>query len=136
MIEIFVLISLSKNISARAKSQGRSGWPFVLLLLGLWFGGEIGGGFAGGILSLMISPNVEPNFLLCYLGAIGCAIIGAVIAFQVVGPLEPTRAISRLEVHDKDLPVLKERWNDRNAGPDNRGGPRPGGEEKYRPESR
>jgi hypothetical protein len=136
MIEIFILISLSKNISARAKSQGRSGVPFVFLLLGLWFGGEIGGGIAGGLVSLMMDPTSEPDFLLCYLGAIACAVIGAVIAFKIVGPLETGRSESRLEIRDRDLPVLKERWNDRRAEPDDGRGSHPDGEEKYKPGSR
>ena len=136
MIEIFALIAMGKNISARAKSQGRSGVPFVLLLIALWFGGEIGGAIGGVVLSEVLDPGKEPNMLYCWLGAMVCAIIGAVIAFKIVGPLETGRSDSRLEVRDRDLPILKERWNDRSDERDDRRGSRNEDDEKYKPGSR
>ena len=136
MIEIFALIAMSKNISARAKSQGRSGAPFVLLLIALWFGGEIGGAIGGVVLSTIIDPGSEPNMLFCWLGAMACAIIGAAIAFQIVGPLETGYSDSRLKVRDRDLPILKERWNDRSDDRDDRHGSRHEDDEKYKPGSR
>ena len=136
MIEIFVLITLSKNISARAKSQGRSGVPFVFLLLALWFGGEIGGAVAGVVVSLILEPNSEPEFILPWLLGIACAIIGAFIAFKIVGPLEPEHSEDRLDIRDRDVPILKERWNDRKAAQDDRREPRRDGDENYRPGAR
>ncbi|VTR93457.1 Membrane protein OS=Rhodopirellula sallentina SM41 GN=RSSM_01052 PE=4 SV=1 [Gemmata massiliana] len=89
MLEILILISLSKSIAAKAREKGRGGAPFVFLLLALWIGGEIFGGAAGGIISVIALGDDEPNLLLVYPLAIAGAAIGAVIAFQIVKSIAP-----------------------------------------------
>ena len=110
--------------------------PFVLLLLALGFGGEIGGAVAGVVVSLILDPTTEPSLLLPWLLGMLCAIIGAFIAFKIVGPLETKQFEGRLVVRDRDIPILKERWNDRNTMQDDRREPRHDGDEKYKPGSR
>jgi hypothetical protein len=56
MIEIIVLWRLGRRVAERARSRGRRGGLYVLLLLALWFCGE----FAAGISAI---------FLLAALGA-------------------------------------------------------------------
>lgn len=89
MLEIFALISLGKNIAAKARVKGRRGGPFVLLLVVLWFGGEIFGAIVAGVVSMVALGDDEPNILILYLGAIPGAIIGAVVAFQIVKAITP-----------------------------------------------
>ena len=90
MLEILALIAMGKSIAAKARAKGRSGTPYVFLLLALWFGGEIFGAIVAAILTEP-DANGEPNMLVMYLGALVCAAIGAVIAFVIVGALQPIR---------------------------------------------
>ncbi len=92
MIEILILINLSKSIAAKAREKGRSGTPFVFLLLALWIGGEVFAAIVAGVLSMVVMGDDEPNLLLVYPAAIAGAVIGAVIAFQIVKAIAPARS--------------------------------------------
>lgn len=111
MIEIFALISLGKNIAAKAREKGRSGGPFVLLLVVLWFVGEIFGAIVAGVVAMIALGDDEPNMLILYLGAIPGAIIGAVVAFQIVKAIAP--ANTRGEYDDEDEYDRPDRDRDR-----------------------
>ncbi|MBP3953962.1 hypothetical protein J8F10_01420 [Gemmata sp. G18] len=89
MIEILILIRLSKSIAAKAREKGRGGAPFVFLLLALWLGGEVFGTVIGMIISLAVLGDEEPNLLVMYPPAILGAIVGAVVAFQIVKAIAP-----------------------------------------------
>lgn len=89
MLEILILISLGRNIAAQARAKGRSGPAYVFLLLGFWFGGEILGAIAAAVISVAVTGEDEPNMLAMYVAALVTAIIGAVIAFKIVGALPP-----------------------------------------------
>jgi membrane associated rhomboid family serine protease len=104
MIEILILISLSKNIAAKAREKGRSGGAFVVLLLALWIGGELFGAILGCVVSLVALDDDEPNMLMCYAGALGGAIVGAVVAFLIVKAIAPTysRDEDDYERYDRD----------------------------------
>jgi hypothetical protein len=84
MLEILILFRLGSSIADRAKRKGLSSTAFVLMLLGFWFSGEIGGGIIGAIVSMILNPHQEPHIGLIYLGALVCAILGAVLAFKIV----------------------------------------------------
>ncbi len=100
MLEILILIGLSKSIAAKANAKGRSGTPFVLMLVGLWIGGEICGAILGVIISVSSNPKAtEPNMVLIYGGALAGAIIGAVISFVIVNSLAD---LSRRDDYDDD----------------------------------
>jgi hypothetical protein len=91
MLEILILIRLGQGISNRARDKGRSGGLFVVLLLLLWFGGEICGGIAGAVIGMVAMGQDEPALVVCYLGALVGAAIGAVVAFAIVNNLSPVR---------------------------------------------
>jgi hypothetical protein len=81
MLEFFIIRALGGKIADIARNKGRSAVPYVLLLVLLWFGGEISGAFIGfGFLD-------EP------LAGIGMALAGAAggagIAFAVVSSVSP-----------------------------------------------
>ena len=103
MLEILILIALGKRIAAKARDKGRSGTAYVLLLLGMWLGGEISGGLVVGITEALISGRDEPALGLIYLGALIGATIGAVVAFLIVGALP---AVDRDD--EDDDPVREE----------------------------
>lgn len=87
MLEIFFLVFLGKKIAAKARDKGWSGGGAVLLLVGLWFGGEVAGAIAAVVVELMLDPDAEPNFLIVLVGCYSCAALGAGVAFTAVGLL-------------------------------------------------
>ncbi len=89
MLEIILLFVLGKKIAALAGEKGRSGWPFVLVLIALWVGGEIAGGVAGAVVSVYALGDDEPNMLLMIVGALVGAATGAVVAFLIVKSVPP-----------------------------------------------
>jgi hypothetical protein len=91
MLEIILLYVMGKKIAAIAAGKGRGGTGYVFLLLGLWFGGEIGGGIFGFMVALAADPGREPNLGVVYLCAIMGAAVGAVTAFVIVNSLSPVR---------------------------------------------
>jgi hypothetical protein len=87
MIEILILINLSKKIAAKARDKGYSGGGFVVLLLALWFGGEITGMFG----AILLLGDGDENFFAAYLAALGGAVVGGILAFTIVGALSETQ---------------------------------------------
>ncbi len=65
MLEILILISLTKKIGEIMERKGhKSGWYKVLTVV-LWFGGELMGAIVGAV----ITELTGVNFLVAYLGA-------------------------------------------------------------------
>lgn len=91
MLEIFMLFTLGRNIANKARRKGQSGAAAVLILLALWFGGEIFGAIVGAVLS------GGKDILVAYIGAIFGAIIGACIAFTIVSSMPDQAKDSRDE---------------------------------------
>lgn len=89
MLEIILLWVMGKKVVGIARSKGRSGTPYVFLLLGLWFGGEIGGAVFGAVISLISNPHQEPSFGIMYGLALLGAAIGAILTFVIVNSLPP-----------------------------------------------
>lgn len=79
MLEILLLIFLSKKIAANAEEKGYGGVLFVLLFLGCWIFGEI----AGGILGILLFQN----FLTAWVVGVASAFGGTIFAFSVVALL-------------------------------------------------
>jgi hypothetical protein len=79
MLEILLLYALGKNIAEKAENQGRGGALFVIILIVLWFLGEIVGAFVGMI--------VTGEKLYAYLFALIGAAVGAVLAYTFLAVL-------------------------------------------------
>jgi hypothetical protein len=79
MLEILLLYGLGKNIAEKAENQGRGGALFVIILIVLWFLGEIVGAVVGMI--------VTGEKLYAYLFALIGAAVGAVLAYTFLAVL-------------------------------------------------
>jgi hypothetical protein len=78
MLEIFLIIAVSKKISAMMTQKGRNPTGYVILFIALWFGGEIVGGILGAIVTILMDRRaMEGDGLMC--GAYVLALIGAAI---------------------------------------------------------
>jgi hypothetical protein len=81
MLEIIVLIALSRRIYENADNKGLPGWPFVLLFLGLWLGCE----FVGILIGILVAHPGDISaicgiYFLAFMGAT----FGGLMAFVVV----------------------------------------------------
>ena len=88
MLEIVLLVVLTRKIGAILQGKGRtSGW-FKFLTVVLWFGGEIVGGVIGVVVGEMYGFDIMvAAYPLALLGAIAGAIAAYVIA-QSARPAE------------------------------------------------
>ncbi len=85
MLEIILLIRLTRRIGEMLKAKGRkSGW-FKFLTVVLWFGGEFIGGLIGGVIAAL---NGWSNILAYLIALIGAA-IGAGTAYFIARSLPP-----------------------------------------------
>jgi len=92
MLEIIILIMLSGKIGKIVESKGRKKIGYQLLLIGMWIGGELFGAVLGGVIGAIAFEGEEPTTLFIVALALGCAITGAVIAFQIAKKLSPLDA--------------------------------------------
>ena len=83
MLEIIILFVMCKNMGQIVRRKGRRPLGFQLLLIGMWFGGEIVGGLLGTIATAMIDGQYEGVGPLAYLAALVCAGLGAWLAFRI-----------------------------------------------------
>jgi hypothetical protein len=86
MVELFILYSLAKKLGDQAEAKGRGRFGYQLLLWLFWFGGEFCGAMFGGALAAG-GGDGEPNMILVYACALIGAVVGAFIAFAIVGSL-------------------------------------------------
>ena len=85
MLEIIMLINLTKKIGAMLEAKGRkSGW-FKFLTVVLWFGGEI----VGGIMGLMLAAINDWGRLIVYVIALLGAAVGAGTAYLIARSMPP-----------------------------------------------
>jgi uncharacterized membrane protein YeaQ/YmgE (transglycosylase-associated protein family) len=124
MLEIIILIVLAGKIGKTVEAKGRRKGPYQLMLVGLWFGGEVFGALLGGILTFALSNDPDPPLFLAYVLALVGAIVGAVISFAIVNGLSP------LPTEDDFYRGGRghEAWADADVGKFG-AKPRPGGEE-------
>jgi hypothetical protein len=87
MLEILVIIGLSRKIAATCKEKGRSAVGWIFMFIGLWFGGEVLGAIVGTIGGLAASGGEEPGFLIPWVCGLLGAACGAAIAFAIVNGL-------------------------------------------------
>lgn len=80
MIEILILIALTKKIGSICEDKGHSAGKYKLYTVLLWFGGEIGGGILGAIIG-------DGEMGMAYILALVGAITGAVLSFVIANNL-------------------------------------------------
>ena len=85
MLEIIMLIRLTRAIGKMLEEKGRKAGWFKFLTVVLWFGGEIVGGFMGGMLAALNGWNT----LIAYLFALIGAAIGAGTAYMIARSMPP-----------------------------------------------
>ena len=83
MLEILLLIFLTKKIGEICQDKGRKAGGYKALTVVLWFGGEIVGAILG-----LVATSGEGGALVYVLALIGAA-VGAVISFTIVNNLTP-----------------------------------------------
>jgi hypothetical protein len=89
MLEIVILIVLAGKIGRIVESKGRKKIGYQLMLVGMWIGGELFGMVVGAIIGGMATGKEDGAVLVGVVGALACAITGAVIAFQIAKHLDP-----------------------------------------------
>lgn len=95
MIEILVVVSLTKGIASRAREKGQSAGLFGTLLVAFWVLGELIGGLVGAFASA--ANGGEPQMIVVYAGALIGAGIGAATAYGMLGMSRDKYAASRFE---------------------------------------
>src|SRR4051812_6084390 len=89
MLEILFLWNLAKRIGVILREKGRKPLPFQVMLVLLWFCGEIAGGAVGAI----VFDNPAGGFNgMMYLFALLGAAAGATVTFVIVKNLQPIGA--------------------------------------------
>jgi hypothetical protein len=73
MLEIILLIFLTRRVGEIVRSKGRNAGWFQVLTVALWIGGELAGGIVGAIVGVM----TDSGALFAYLFALVGAAIGA-----------------------------------------------------------
>ncbi len=63
MLEIFMLRRLCGWLGDKAREKGHGPVPYQVLLVVLWFGGEISGAILGVVLAFMMDANAEGGLL-------------------------------------------------------------------------
>ena len=88
MLEIIVLIFLTRQVGEIVEEKGRrSGWYKALTVV-LWIGGEV----IGAIVGLVVAEVTGSGQFLMYLCALVGAALGAVLAFVIAKSLSPVVA--------------------------------------------
>ena len=91
MLEIILLIGLTKKIGRILEEKNRkSGW-FKLLAVALWIGGEIIGGIIGAAVGQISGLGIGIAYLLALLGA-ACGALAAYLIAKSVRPVETFEA--------------------------------------------
>jgi hypothetical protein len=112
MLEIFLIIAISKKIAAMLKEKGRSAAGYVILFVVMWFGGEIVGAVIGAIVTIAADPN--PNAMnagfpwMAYVMALVGAAIGGGIGYAIAAAVpaiekpDSPRRRARFDDDDED----------------------------------
>jgi hypothetical protein len=83
MLEILLLIFLTRKIGAICEEKGRKAGGYKALTVVLWFGGEIAGAIIG-----VVATSGDGGALVYLLALFGAA-VGAAISFAIVNSLTP-----------------------------------------------
>ncbi|HWG45300.1 MAG TPA: hypothetical protein VN688_21230 [Gemmataceae bacterium] len=119
MLEIAMLVIFCGKIGKIVESKGRKKIGYQFMLVGIWFGAEIFGAILGGIIGAIALEDENSATLLIIACAYGCAILGAVIAFQIAKHLQPLSGDDDFygDIEYADRLQARERFGDRSAAP-------------------
>jgi len=92
MLELIVLVALTRKIGAMVESKGHTSRKYKVLTVILWFGGEVVGAFLGAMIS---NGETGPTYVAALIGAA----IGAGIAYNLAnGTIAVTEDFSQSEM--------------------------------------
>jgi hypothetical protein len=92
MLELLLLWGLSSWIGRIVEQKGLNKWPYQLMLVLFWFGGEITGGIFGFVaMSQGGGPQNDEALAMVYVFALGGAVLGAVMAFVIANAQDDQR---------------------------------------------
>ena len=91
MLEIIILFVLAGKIGKIVESKGRKKTGYQFMLVGMWIGGEIGGALLGVVIAAAAGAE-DGGGLLIFALALGGAITGAVMAFQIAKNAAPVES--------------------------------------------
>jgi hypothetical protein len=96
MLEIALIIVISKKIAVQLRKKGRSPAGYIALFVLLWLGGEIVGALVGTVITVVQNPRALDsgfNFTAYILALIGAAVGGSIgyIIARVMPPIEKPR---------------------------------------------
>jgi hypothetical protein len=91
MLEILLIVSLSRKISTMMRNKGRNPVGYIILFVVLWFGFEILGGIVGAMVSLRNNPRAFEHGidLMSYLVGLAGAAIGGTAGFFIAYTTPP-----------------------------------------------
>jgi hypothetical protein len=119
MLEVIILFILAGKIGKIVEEKGRKKIGYQVMLVGLWMCGEVLGGTLGLLTALIAESDEAAARLVLVPFALGGAIIGSVIAFQIakrVSPLDADDGFNR-SIEFADQAGVRERFRDRQAAP-------------------
>jgi membrane protein DedA with SNARE-associated domain len=80
MLEIWIIIAVSRNIAAMMRQKGRSAAGYVTIFVFLWIIGEVGGLILGVMMAEQNADNEWMIWVFAIVGAAGGGTLGYVIA--------------------------------------------------------
>lgn len=86
MLEILALVHLTRRIGAIVAAKGRKPFPYKLMTVGLWIGGEVFGFIIG---AFVVAFTRWPEPVMYLVGLVG-AVLGAVAAYFIANTVPPT----------------------------------------------
>lgn len=91
MLELIVLIALTRRVGAVVEKKGHASRRYKVLTVILWFGGEVVGAFIGAIAS---NGETAPTYVAALVGAA----VGAGIAYMIAdGAIAVTEEFNHAE---------------------------------------
>ena len=93
MLEILMLIFLTRKVGEIVSAKGRKAGWYKFMTVALWFGCEIIGGIIGGVI---IAISRSDSFAIAYLFALVGAVIGAITSYVIAKAVPPVTAMQMM----------------------------------------
>lgn len=109
MLEIIIVVLVSKKIAAMVKEKGRSAGGYVTLFVLLWFGGEIVGAIVGAMMTGGQNAGAGGIDMAVYVFALVGAAVGGITGFAIASMVSPLETRRR---RDRDFDARDDRQED------------------------